>query len=536
MDAAPDQILGKKSHGAAYWLARHIKEWCAGHLQRHAGKFVLGLIVAGVAALFSRAYLHHYVLWVRVHFFLVLIGAPALWLWWRLLSRGRWWRRLAATAIGALLAWPIAEWGDDAHEFASLWRRHRTLKIVDLNELPITGHERIHPRNGIHSLAFEAMGEVLEPTIPNYVRLHNGAYDWTMAVEPATLVMRMFHGIDELLSVSGTTASPNFSSDNRVRARFETSEGGYFGRNVNTAVIKTFSPWRFFHFEPKGVAYLTDDRGRWIQAVKFIRWTGVIFPRPEFGGIQVIGEGHENAVGWLKRIFLGIGTWVPPEEIRRYPYLVGQNLVPYEVTRYAAESFRFQEGFLAPLPGYHVGDIRIPDQAEDQNPQPFAIYVEGLPKEPGQFVHYFGLEPFGPERQATNTSLYIPGDGHAVVYAYRHQRKGESFPGVSTVATKVMESKKMYTWGPHLPVEHRPFVRMINGKIRFFWLTTVVTRKTGAQGEGWEREKRFIAGGSPEVAITFPGFNRIVWVDPAHPESWVKEIEKGLAPVWSMAP
>lgn len=519
--------------GRLYWALRHVREWCLGYLGRHAFLFIAAVSLVALGCLLMRPLIHPAIILMRTRVFLLAIGLPTFFVWWYLIRRGSILRRCLIAGLTAVLTVPIVQWGDELHEYASLARRYHSLNIVDLTVQPITGHERIHPRNAIHSLAYEVMGEVENPTVPNYVRLDQSGYYWTMAIEPATPITRTFRGIDELISVSGTDATPNLLlTKSRIKVHFECTESGHFSRNIDSAVVKTFSPWRFLHYQPQGVTYLKDDRGRWVQVVKLVRWTGILFPKPEFGGVQIITEGHETIGGWMERVFLGVGTWVPPEAIRNYPWLTGQNLVPYEVTRYMADSFRFQRGLLAPLPGYHDGDIRIPDQPEDLNPQPFAIYVEALPGEPGQFVHSFSLEPYGPERQGTNTMLYTPGDGHPVVYAYRFQDRGESFPGVSTVATKVMESKKAYTWGSHLPVEHRLFTRRIRGEVKSFWLTTLVTRKVGAQGEVPGEPLRFIAGGNPEVAITPPGINRVVWVDAFHPGGWVKQIEKELGPYW----
>ena len=97
---------------------------------------------------------------------------------------------------------------------------------------------------------------------------------------------------------------------------------------------------------------------------------------------------------------------------------------------------------------------------------------------------------------------------------------------MSAIGTKVMESHKQYDWNRNRPVEHRPFIRDIDGTVRFFWLTTVVTTK---ETEG---VRHFIAGSVPEVIITDAKYNVPVWVDPLHPDGWVSELRRALGATW----
>jgi hypothetical protein len=83
----------------------------------------------------------------------------------------------------------------------------------------------------------------------------------------------------------------------------------------------------------------------------------------------------------VKRLFLGKGTFIPADSIAEQSFLRGQDVMPREVTRYIAESFRFRRGFMAPMPGYHEGDIRVPQTSRRTGPQPFVVYsvVNGTP-------------------------------------------------------------------------------------------------------------------------------------------------------------
>src|SRR6185369_5919620 len=113
--------------------------------------------------------------------------------------------------------------------------------------------------------------------------------------------------------------------------------------------------------------------GQWVQIVSLIRWSGLFFPQPEFGGVQLIRQHERSAASFLWKMLFGTGEWIPPDEVPKHRFLVGQHVLSYSVSRYMARSFRFQNGFLAPFPGYHEGDIRIPDMPEDVNDQPFTV-------------------------------------------------------------------------------------------------------------------------------------------------------------------
>jgi hypothetical protein len=442
----------------------------------------------------------------------------------RLWERWSWKGRsfLGVCFIGIVLL--IAYTGRQPYQYVQLYLRFQGLNIADLETLPLSGHERIQPLNSIYSLAHEVMTETESPQIPDFVRV-NGEYHWTMAIEPAYPISRMYGDVSEVLSVSGTTPSPSFGKEHRQSVSFPIGESLLFSRNSHINTIKSLPFLRYFSFEPADVKYIQKEDGSWIQVVSLIQWKGFFFPQPVFGGVHIIEQSSGGLNLTLQRGFTGIGTWVPADKIKDHPYLAGQNLVPYAVSRHVANSFRFQSGFFSPFPGYHVGDVRIPDLEEDVNDQPFTAYFTVSPEKTGKLYHYFALEPFDPDKQGLNTSLFLPADNIGPMYVYRHHERSGALTGVSAIATKVMESKKIYDWTRNRPVEHRPFIRDILGKRRFFWLTTVVTYKESGS-------ERFIAGSVPEVVLTDAEFNTPVWVPPLKPDTWVGELEGALSDVW----
>jgi hypothetical protein len=260
--------------------------------------------------------------------------------------------------------------------------------------------------------------------------------------------------------------------------------------------------------------------------VSLVRWKGFFLPRPVFGGVVIIPQG-DGAGGVMNSLLTGAGKWIRPEEIPNHEFLLNQNVIPETVSRFTAESYRFSQGFLSPMPGYHRGDIRIPDLPGDFNDQPFTGYFEIGEK--ASLYHYFALEPFQENKQGLNTSLLIPADGEGITYVFRHYDQEQSLTGVSAIVSKVMESRKNYDWSRNSAAEQRPFIRDVGGKRRFFWLTSVVTHKDGGEPDSGN----FIVGAAPDITLTDAAYKTVVWVDSKKPEEWEKQLEDELSSVWA---
>lgn len=520
----------QQKHGRRiYWLLRHTKEGIKDALRRHIFLCVFILIAVVLSVFMFRAVMQPHLLFLRTKIFVLLFGMPFAYALWRMIFFGKIWRRLLATAFAASILFSVWQWGDAVHEYLSLYFRYKSLPQAELNEKPLTDNDRIQPLYSVHSIAYEAIGESnVTPMTPNFVR-HGAAFDWTIGVEPKYFWPRLMGGVQKVLRAPGTTANVSFlDKKNQVEVSFATGEHSYWGHNVFTATRKTFGLRRYWNYQTDRVTYHVDDNGNLVQVVSLVRWKGFLFPRREFGGVQVIRQTKKDMpfsewiVSNLSLFLFGIGEWVSPEEIKQYPFLQGQNNVPFGVTRYMADSFRFRAGIRGPLPWIHEGDVRIPDMKYDVNPQPFTTFFR-VPNVPGKLYHYFSLEPYGPENQATILSLLIPSDDASVVYVYDHKKHNDLITGVSTIPAKVMGSQKIYAWDKNLPVEQRPYVKDIGGMRVFYWLSTVVTKK---EMEGGGKEQ-FIAGAYPEIALTDGKSNEPpVWVDPTKPETWIDELKK----------
>lgn len=517
-----------KVHGWFYWFLRNSRESLVRWYKRHWMGASIGMLVNLFVLFMLRGLTHHYIMMARQRSFLValLVLLAAAWVW----TRGRHWVvKTLASLVCLLLLVAMFVWGGVAHDYLALYIRYRTINIAELQKLPITGHERLQPLNSIYSLAYEQITATESPQRPDFVRV-DGEYRWTMAIEPAYAIPRLSGRVERTVSIPGDDPAPNFSK--RETVRFEVGEGMLLGKNSRTATIKTMNLLRYFNYEPSEVRYLKDDQGKWVQVVSLIRWSGIFFPRPEFGGVQVIRQEQLDFAGELNHMLWGAGEWIPPEQVGNHKFLVGQNILAYETSRYMAQAIRFQNGFLGPMPWRHEGDVRIPDMPADVNEQPFTTYFEEVAKRPGMLYHYFGLEPFDPEKQGLSVSVFIPADGSGPVYVYKHSEHEGILTGVSAIAAKVMDTQKSFDWTRHRPVEHRPFIRDLGGERRFFWLTTIVTykddvAKTKEAIAVEDQHKWFIAGTRPNIVITDARLNTPVWVS-FDPSRWPDEIKEEL--------
>ncbi|MDO8669260.1 MAG: hypothetical protein Q7K65_03120 [Candidatus Buchananbacteria bacterium] len=517
----------KNEPGKVHWFFKHTGDKIVNFARKHIMAFIIMVVLSLVSLFLLRVFFHHWAIELRKHFGLLIVGLPLLTLMWLLIRKGSIKKKIIVGLMYLILGSFVYFYGRGCYDYFSFYYRFKTLVTVELDELPITGHERIQPLNSIYSLAHEVMAESELPTRPGFVRIGDN-YRWTMAVQPAYPLSQLLGEVDEIINVSGTSPSPDFSRDNRIKVSFLVGDNLRLSHNTNTAVIKRFGPWKFFNYEPSDIIYITDDNGEWVQVVSLIRWKGIFFPMPEFGGVVVIRQEKHSLVSLAKLIVGGTGEWIKPQDICNYNYLVGQDILSFNISRYMANSFRFQTGFFAPFPGYHLGDVRIPDLSEDVNQQPFTTHFKiGEVEDDNSLYHYFALEPYDINQQGLNTSLFIPADGSGPVYVYKHYNRNRSMIGVSAISAKVMESKKNYDWSRNFPVEHRPFIKKIDGQIRFFWLTTVVTLKQT------EDNNKFIAGNIPELVITDASYNAPVWVDTLKPDGWESELKEKLSYIWS---
>lgn len=419
-------------------------------------------------------------------------------------------------------------WNMGMYDYMQTYNVFNDMNLQEISTLPLTQNERIQPYNNIKTMAYESINETKEVSTPQLVRV-DGSNKWTMAVQPAQeyFIQRANDNIEEIFAVSSTSPSPRFSNENRIPATFSIGESLAFSRNTYNAVVQRFNPWQLFNYEPHEAYYMKNDEGDWVQVVSLIRWKGFFFPYPTFGGVMVIDTGAHDMSDYFERLLIGKGTFIPADEVQKYPYLTKQNTLSERVSRLQAKSMMFLGGFTDPLPWNKKTAVKIPDLVEDQNQQPFVtdfIFSEAANDAYDGLYHWFGLEPVGNKRTSLAISVFIPADGSEVVYYYNHAAKKQGYAGSSAMPAKVMESKKNFDWNINKPVEFRPFIRDLAGKRRMFMLTTIAAKR--------ENSDQFDGGSTPDLALVDVSYKDVVWIDAKHPSQWNNEILKQLGETW----
>lgn len=420
-------------------------------------------------------------------------------------------------------------WHFQMYDYMKTYNVFNNLNRIEINELPLTQNERIQPLQNIASMANESVGETKDVSLPHLVRV-DGENKWTMAIQPTEKYM--WQGItdntEEVFSVSSTSPFPRFSSDNRIPVTFSIGESLKFSRNTYNAVVQRFDVLKLFTMEPSDTFYMKNDTGQWVQVVSLIKWKGFLFPYPTFGGVMIIESGEHNAKDYFERILIGKGTYVSPEDMKDYPFLIGQNTLAEKVSRIQAESLKFLGGFSDPLPWKMKTAVKIPELPKDQNQQPFVTdfnFSDTGTNAYNGLYHWFGLEPVGDERTSLTFSVFIPSDGSDKFYYYDHASRKQGYAGVSAMPLKVKESRKEYDWTANTPVEFRPYIKDIAGRKRMFFLGTVsaISEKDSGQFDG---------SATPDLVLIDSEYRDVIWIDVKHPSKWEKTIYDQLNEAW----
>ena len=420
-------------------------------------------------------------------------------------------------------------WHFKMYDYMKTYNVFNHLNKVEINELPLTQNERIQPLRNIFSMANESVGETKDVSLPHLVRIDN-ENKWTMAIQPTEKYMwqGMTDNTEEVFSVSSTTPFPRFSSENRIPVTFSIGESLKFSRNTYNAVVQRFNFFQLFTMEPSDTFYMKNDTGQWVQVVSLIKWKGFLFPYPTFGGVMVIDNGEHDFNDYVERILIGKGNYVSPEEMKNFPFLIGQNTLAEKVSRLQAESLKFLGGFSDPLPWNMETAVKIPEMPKDQNQQPYVTDFDFSDTESDGYsglYHWFGLEPVGEERTSLSYSVFIPADGTDKLYYYNHAAKKQGYAGVSAMPLKVKESRKEYDWTANTPVEFRPYIKNLAGKKRMFFMGTVSSISD-------TDSKQFDGSATPDLVLVDSEYRDVVWIDVKHPSQWDKTVYDQLNEAW----
>ncbi|MGB5418795.1 hypothetical protein [Algibacter sp.] len=422
----------------------------------------------------------------------------------------------------------VVGWHFKMYDYMKTYNVFNHLNKVEINELPLTQNERIQPLRNVFSMANESVGETKDVSLPHLVRIGN-ENKWTMAIQPTEKYMwqGMTDNTEEVFAVSSTTPFPRFSSENRIPVTFSIGESLKFSRNTYNAVVQRFNFFQLFTMEPSDTYYMKNDSDKWVEVVSLIKWKGFLFPYPTFGGVMVIDSGEHNLNDYIERILIGKGKYISPENMKNYPYLIGQNTLAEKVSRLQAESLKFLGGFSDPLPWNMETAVKIPNLPDDQNQQPFVTDFDFSDTNTGAYsglYHWFGLEPVGDARTSLTYSVFIPADGSDKFYFYDHASKKQGYAGVSAMPLKVIESRKEFDWSVNKPVEFRPYIKDIAGRKRLFFLGTISAIREGSDN--------FDGSATPDLALIDSEYRDVVWIDVKHPSQWDKTVYDQLNEAW----
>ena len=423
----------------------------------------------------------------------------------------------------------VVGWHFKMYDYMKTYNVFNHLNRVEINELPLTQNERIQPLQNIFTMANESVGETKDVSLPHLVRVDD-ENKWTMAIQPSEnyTFQQISDNTEEVFAVSSTSPFPRFSNENRIPVTFSIGESLKFSRNTYNAVVQRFNFFQLFMLEPGDTYYMKNDTGKWVEVVSLIKWKGFLFPYPTFGGVMVIDSGEHDFNDYIERILIGKGTYISPEEMKNYPYLIGQNILSEKVSQLQAESLKFLGGFSDPLPWNMLTAVKIPEMPKDQNQQPYVTDFDFSDTDSDAYnglYHWFGLEPVGNERTSLSYSVFIPADGTDKMYFYDHASKKQGYAGVSAMPQKVKESKKEIDWTANTPVEFRPYIKNIAGRKRMFFLGTIsaISEKNAGQFDG---------SATPDLVLIDSEYRDVVWIDVKHPSQWDKTVYDQLNEAW----
>jgi hypothetical protein len=533
----PHYKLAFSSYGSQAW----------GFVVQHRTAFVSVALALAFGLFVFRYEFQPTAVALRIYADAIVVTGAVYALTWYVLARyfTKWKRmRFVGTIAGVAVALALMWAGTSVHRYIGQYWRYKTLNLVELDRMPITEHERVLSLNGIYTLAKSLRDQTERVSKPTFIKTPTG-YCWSMAVEPDRLWQQWHDDIDEVLCVPGGDSSPDLARRGLIPVHLTFGENLLWSRNIDTCSRRALGLFRFFSYEPER-PFVAERDGKRVWIVPWIRWVGtlgVFFPRPEFGGVQIIPETPEYSAlrRWLweapKRVLTGCGEWIPAQDVHNHEFLRGQNLMPDSVSRSYAESFRFQESILGPLGFFKAGDVRIADSEGDMNKQPYTSYYKmPLSDNRGDKLYdSFALEPNDVGKKTLVTSLFVPGDGIGPSYVYRHSLRNEAPMGITYVDSQVRQSRPDFFWSDRRVEEHRYYIRdlpdtkgRVKRRIMYLSVVVLVEKKTDDKGA-----TEVTTGSTPFIAITDSDSREVEWVDAHHPEQWDEKLKAKFGPRWS---
>lgn len=386
----------------------------------------------------------------------------------------------------------------------SLYGCWRAMEKHELRRLPVTHHERIYPLSMVSRIVEDRLTQSHFTVSPFEMQMDKGQLYWVAQKTPAGMINTMaLENVTGLVQVAASSVAVDIQHH---KVEFEYGRDLFFIRDLGHYVLPRqlgFLDIFDKELDREDLAFRVDDQGRWVMVMAVIDWDGIFpFCIPTFGGVFICPQKGHGDVRWVK-----------PAEMATIPYLRGQNLVPETLTKYYAESWKFNQG----LSGYlrNQGVTKITSIPEDTAQQPFAVYFKDVNGQDGLY-QFFALEPDGKSAGLSKMLLFDP-QGYKetpVAYYYDFEAKGEELVGPARIAETIKASDIHVDWkqagtGTFVIAESRPLIKDRGGKREFHWFNSVVTHQQGS--------------GQPRVVLADPRSLRVDWLEPSSVQKLLDE-------------
>jgi len=276
-----------------------------------------------------------------------------------------------------------------------------------------------------------------------------------------------------------------------------------WSRDIYNYAVKSLHH-RYFNVFPTNVQILDNDKNESVMIVSLASWDGILFPTPEFYGVMIIEQGD---ISWAKRAIVGGAKIVKKEEISSYKWLLKQNLNSEISTRYAAESLKFENGFVAPMSFVHDDDIIMTDMEGDRNDLPlisaFAI------NDDKKLFDFFELKPWKESSTNARDYLYFPSDGQDKIYGY----KPKNVVSIAELTNKVKGSVNYNTEQKYKFAEPRPYFK--NSLPEVFMVSRVLKRRNGSFDPSGIKTYLIDAQGTQNKVVEVDTYNVDTWEEKA---------------------
>ena len=245
-----------------------------------------------------------------------------------------------------------------------------------------------------------------------------------------------------------------------------------------------------------------DEQVRIVSVIDYEGFFGI----PKFGGVYIIHENKdkykdigmiERELGFihtfiLKQFHSIMGTeetiknsiseieFVSVDNIKNYPYLKNQNLVPEEVTEFYAKSWSYRNG-ITNLYIDKKGLTKITKLPGEKNKQPFNLYYDEFEtsegKEKAGIYQLYILEPKG-SNKGVSTALLFDSSGYTSdirVFEVDFSKTDYNLVGPEAVEQPIVAHFPNMAWDKFIITESKLVTFDINGQTQYYYLNSIIS-------------------------------------------------------------